>query len=198
VTALPDAASGGRGPAALNLAAFAVAPRFAGATFESYRPDPAHPSQSAARERLRAAIAELEGVERGRGLLARLRRRPAAPGWCGLYLDGGFGVGKTHLLAAAYHACGDDVARAYLSFQDLTYVVGELGMARVLDLFGRARLICLDEFGLDDPGNTMLATSFVRGVLERGARVIVTSNTLPNELGQGRFSADEFAREIGQ
>jgi cell division protein ZapE len=43
----------------------------------------------------------------------------------------------------------------------------------------------------------MLATSFVRGVIERGSRLIVTSNTLPGELGRGRFSAEEFQREIG-
>ena len=43
-----------------------------------------------------------------------------------LYLDGGFGVGKTHLLAAAYHAA--DVPRAYLSFQEMTYAVGAHGM----------------------------------------------------------------------
>ena len=177
---------------ALSLDDFAVPPRFAAATFARYRPDPDYPSQAAALERLRAASAELEPPG---GLLARFRR-PARPRWQGLYLDGGFGVGKTHLLAAAYHASHG--LKAYLSFQDLSYTVGALGVPRALDLFGAARLICLDEFELDDPGNTMLATSFVRGVLERGARMIVTSNTLPSELGQGRFSAGDFAREIGQ
>jgi cell division protein ZapE len=178
----------------LRLADFAVPPRFEAATFASYRPDPQHPSQQAAVSRLRAAVAE-PPTPAG-GLLARWRRRPAAPAWRGLYLDGGFGVGKTHLLAAAYHAFAG--SKAYLSFQDLTYVVGALGMARALELFGQARLLCLDEFELDDPGNTMLATSFVRGMLDRGARLIVTSNTLPTELGHGRFSADAFQREIGQ
>jgi cell division protein ZapE len=186
------------GESPLSLAAFAVPPRFSGATFVSYRPDPAHPSQAAAREQLRSAVATLDAAARHGGLLGRLRRRGSQLDWRGLYLDGSFGVGKTHLLAAAYHAAGAGVPRAYLSFQDLTYVVGERGMARVLELFARARLICLDEFELDDPGNTMLAASFVRGVLERDARVIVTSNTLPDELGQGRFNADEFQREIGQ
>jgi cell division protein ZapE len=100
-------------------------------------------------------------------------------------------------LASAWHAV-PDVSRAYLSFQELTYVVGALGMAGALDLFGSADLICLDEFELDDPGNTMLATSFVRGALDRGAHIIATSNTLPSDLGRGRFNADEFKREIGQ
>lgn len=179
----------------VDLADFQVAPRFHDATFASYRPDPEYPSQQAAVERLRQAIAELNGVNERRGLFARLRRNGDEPAWQGLYLDGRFGVGKTHLLAAAYHEA--EVERAYLSFQELTYAVGALGMAGALDLFSQARLICLDEFELDDPGNTMLATSFVRGVIERGSRLIVTSNTLPGELGRGRFSAEEFQREIG-
>ena len=191
-----DAPTGGRQPVTLTLTSFSVPPRFATATFESYRPDPAFPSQAAARARLQEAVASsTDGPWRAR-LPRFARRNGAGDGRRGLYLDGSFGVGKTHLLAAAFHAFGGE-ARAYLTFQDLTYVVGALGMARVVELFGRARLVCLDEFELDDPGNTMLATSFMRGVLERGARVIVTSNTLPAELGQGRFSADEFQREIG-
>ena len=180
---------------AVSLAEFQVAPRFHDATFDSYRPDPEFPSQQAAVVRLQDAIAELNGAGERRGLLARLRRNGDEVAWHGLYLDGRFGVGKTHLLAAAYHAAS--VPRAYLSFQELTYAVGALGMAAALDLFSQARLICLDEFELDDPGNTMLATSFVRGVIERGSRLIVTSNTLPGELGRGRFSAEEFQREIG-
>lgn len=180
---------------AVSLADFQVAPRFHDATFESYRPDPDYPSQLAAVERLQDAIAELNDASEPRGLLARLRRNGTDISWDGLYLDGRFGVGKTHLLAAAWRAAS--VPRAYLSFQELTYAVGALGMAGALDLFGEARLICLDEFELDDPGNTMLATSFVRGVIERGSRLIVTSNTLPGELGRGRFSAEEFQREIG-
>lgn len=179
----------------VSLVDFRVAPRFYQATFDSYQPDPEYPSQRAAVERLQQAIAELNGFGERRGLLARWRRNGADVPWTGLYLDGRFGVGKTHLLAAACHSAV--VPRAYLSFQELTYAVGGLGMAGALDLFSQARLVCLDEFELDDPGNTMLATSFVRGVIERGTRLIVTSNTLPGELGRGRFSAEEFQREIG-
>jgi cell division protein ZapE len=178
----------------LTLAAFAAPPRFADATFASFRPDPDHPSQAAALQRLRVAVSA--PPHPAGGWLSRWRRTAPAANQPSLYLDGGFGVGKTHLLAAAWHAF--EGPRAYLSFPDLTYVVGALGMRPALDLFGQARLICLDEFELDDPGNTMLATSFVAGALQRGARLVVTSNTLPAELGQGRFSATAFQREIGQ
>lgn len=180
--------------ARFDLGTFAVPPRFDTATFSSYQPDAEFPSQANALQRVRDAVEELNGAGDRRGLLGRLRRVSEAS-WQALYLDGRFGVGKTHLLAAAYHAA--EVPKAYLSFQELTYAVGALSMQPALDLFGQAKLICLDEFELDDPGNTMLATSFVRGILEHGARLIVTSNTLPGELGRGRFSAEEFQREIG-
>ncbi|HUG17221.1 MAG TPA: cell division protein ZapE [Thermomicrobiales bacterium] len=177
------------------LDTFTVPPRFAGATFGSYQPDARFPSQAAAVERLQEAVRALNGSNGQRSVLGRLRRSASEPDWQALYLDGRFGVGKTHLLAAAFHAAA--VSKAYLSFQELTYATGMFGMPRALDLFAQARIVCLDEFELDDPGNTMLATSFVRGVIERGSRLIVTSNTLPGELGRGRFSAEEFGREIG-
>lgn len=178
-----------------SLVDFTVPPRFDDATFASYRPDPDFPSQQQARDRLQDAVASL-GNGAKRGLFGRLFGGAQETGWTGLYLDGRFGVGKTHLLAASFHTA--DVAKAYLSFSELTYAVGALGMPQAVDLFAQARLICLDEFELDDPGNTMLATSFVRQVVGRGSRLIVTSNTLPGELGRGRFSADDFSREIGE
>ncbi|MCO5177532.1 MAG: cell division protein ZapE [Thermomicrobiales bacterium] len=178
-----------------SLRSFVVPPRFDAATFDTYQPDPAYPSQARARDRLVDAVAELSNGTARRGLINRFRRSSSGPSWHALYLDGRFGVGKTHLLAAANHAT--DVPKAYLSFADLTYAVGAMGMTAAVELLGQAQLICLDEFELDDPGNTMLSTSFVRAVLDRGSRLIVTSNTLPGELGKGRFSADEFQREIG-
>src|SRR5829696_1867438 len=71
-----------------------VPPRhFARESFDTYRPDPDHPSQRAALTRLRAVGHRIHRPARG-GLF---RRRPAG-GPPAVYLDGGFGVGKTHLL----------------------------------------------------------------------------------------------------
>src|SRR5262249_34164589 len=116
----------------------------------------------------------------------------------GLYLDGGFGVGKTHLLAAAYHAAPDP--RAYLSFAELSYTITSLGMAASLTVFRRHGLLCVDEFELDDVANTRLAATFLRGLRAagHGPRLITTSNTLPTDLGAGRFAAEDFRREIGE
>ena len=75
----------------------------------------------------------------------------------GVYLDGGFGVGKTHLLAAVYHAM--PARRKYFgSFIEYTALVGALGYKNTVELFRGSDLLCIDEFELDDPGDTMVMT----------------------------------------
>src|SRR4051812_24581941 len=178
---------------------FVPTPRFAHVSFDSYRPDPREPTQAAAVARVRAFVAELaDGTAAGCGLLARFRRRKAAAGLRELYLDGGFGVGKTHLLAAAYHAAPPP--KAYLSFAELSYTITSLGMVTCLETLRAHRLLCIDEFELDDVANTRLAATFLRGLRESGreVRVITTSNTLPTDLGLGRFAAEQFRGEIGE
>jgi cell division protein ZapE len=161
-------------------------PRFGTVRFEDYRP--AHPSQAAALEATRrfAAPPPTRRWPWGRG---------AATGPAGLYLDGGFGVGKTHLLAAVWHAA-DEPRKVYLSFAELVAAIGTLGMPAAVQALGQERLYCIDEFELDDPGNTLIVKSFLAFVFGRGARVLTTSNTAPNAQGEGRFDAASFRREI--
>jgi cell division protein ZapE len=177
---------------------FVPTPRFAHASFASYRPDPREPSQAAGRTRVEQFVANATQERRGRGFLARLRGAQRDTPLQGLYLDGGFGVGKTHLLAAAYHAA--PAPKSYLSFAELAYTIFNLGLAACLTAFRAQRLLCLDEFELDDVANTRLAASFLRGLRETGTglRIVTTSNTLPTDLGAGRFAADDFRREIGE
>ena len=79
-------------------------PTFADVSFESYQPDPAEPSQSAAVQScLRFCD---DAVARRVGRKKLFGKREALPG-VGLYLDGGFGVGKTHLLASSYYRISD-------------------------------------------------------------------------------------------
>src|SRR5215207_9586168 len=74
--------------------------RFARVSFDSYEPDPRYPSQQRALDRLRWFAKALEPPSNP--IQRVLGRRPKVPK--GIYLDGGYGVGKTHLLAATYHA----------------------------------------------------------------------------------------------
>lgn len=181
-----------------ELVATLVPPRqFGGATFESYRPDPDHPSQAEARDVLRAFAEPGPPVARG-GLFGfgrkRAELRPNAPTKPGVYLDGGFGVGKTHLLAATWHATS---GRKYFgTFIEYTALVGALGYNGALGVLQGAKLICIDEFELDDPGDTMLMTRLIGDLTATGSRFVATSNTPPNALGEGRFAAADFMREI--
>ena len=180
-----------------SLPPFEPPPRFGKTRFEDYRPQ--HPSQEEACETARAFIRTIETAGKGAKTAASGFRWP----WQrslegrGLYLDGGFGVGKTHLLASAYHACGlGEEAKAYLSFQELVYVIGQRGMAGARASLEGYRLFCIDEFELDDPGNTLIVKTFLKGVFAGGSAVVTTSNTPPEAQGQGRFNADDFKREI--
>lgn len=168
--------------------------RFQNVRFETYRPNPEYPSQAAARDKLQEFLSRLHQAPSG-GF--RLFRR-AKPEGKGLYLDGGFGVGKTHLLASAYYAAQDlEVGQvALMSFQDLMYLIGALGMTRAVDTFRGYALLLIDEFELDDPGNTHMANTFLGQLMPAGTSVVATSNTEPGALGQGRFNADDFKRQI--
>jgi len=177
------------------LASFVPPPRFTNKHFADYRPDVRHPSQAAARERLEALAATLER-EAHPGLGARMRRWLARPTGGGVYLDGGFGVGKTHLLASLWNAA--PAPKSYLAFDELVYTIGLLGVGGTREVFRGQRLVCVDEWELDDPGNLKLALAFLRGALEDGVWVVVTSNTVPDELGRGRFSQKDFATEIAE
>src|SRR5699024_2179903 len=58
------------------------------------------------------------------------------------------------------------------------------------------KLVCVDEFELDDPGDTVLMSRLMRELTDAGVKIIATSNTLPGSLGEGRFAAQDFLREI--
>lgn len=201
-------------------------PQFAQASFENYRPNPEYPSQAFAVEVLRAFSAgrpapSFEAFEAGaedatatpategkRGFLGslfgsrggagkrsssggRAGTQPAKPG---VYLDGGFGVGKTHLLAALWNQAS---GRKYFgTFIEYTALVGALGYRRAVEMLQGAALLCIDEFELDDPGDTMVMTRLLGELVDHGTKIAATSNTPPNALGEGRFAAADFLREI--
>ena len=173
-----------------------VAPRrFAEVSFDTFVPDPAHPSQAAA---LSAVVAFGQLLEQPTGARRGWRRRAPAPPERrpGVYLDGGFGVGKTHLLASLWRAAPG--AKAFATFVELTNVVGALGFPDAVQELSKLRLLCIDEFELDDPGDTVLVSTLLSRLVDAGVRLAATSNTLPDRLGQGRFAADDFLREIQQ
>jgi len=164
-----------------------VPPReFTKARFDNYLPNPEFPSQSFALSAARAFVRP--------GVIKSLFTKSKAPNFLGIYLDGGFGVGKTHLLAAIWHEFSGK--KAFGSFLAYTSLIGLLGFAEALKHFSKYQLICIDEFELDDPGDTMLMSRLLSELGSLGIRFAATSNTPPNALGEGRFAARDFAREI--
>jgi cell division protein ZapE len=148
-------------------------------SFSSYIPDSNYSSQS---EAARKAEAFAQGI--GKKSQAGL----------GIYLDGGFGVGKTHLLASVFHASkGKKIFGSFIAF---TSIIGYLGFAEAVKVFSKYELLCIDEFELDDPGDTMIMSRFLKELASKGVRFAATSNTPPAALGTGRFAADSFQREI--
>jgi cell division protein ZapE len=166
-------------------------PAFADVSFDTYIPDPGEPSQAVAvQSSMRFCD---QAVERRAGKKKLFGRREVLPG-VGLYLDGGFGVGKTHLLASSYYRVPEP--KAFATFGELTQLASVFGFAECIELLADYVVVCIDEFELDDPGNTTLISRLLSQLVERGVSVAATSNTLPEQLGEGRFAAQDFLREI--
>lgn len=172
-----------------QLLSHLVPPReFQKARFENYLPDQRFQSQADAVAAGRAFL----GIKSSLGLKGLFAKREEQK--AGIYLDGGFGVGKTHLLASIWHAAHG--RKAFGSFLAYTGLIGVLGFANAVTEFSKYDLICIDEFELDDPGDTMMMSRLLTELDAKGVRFATTSNTPPNALGQGRFAASDFAREI--
>ena len=167
--------------------------QFETASLDNYQPDPAHPSQAEALEKARAFVsggkpAPKNGWKFGGNKTQQSAEKP------GIYLDGGFGVGKTHLLAAMWHRIP---GRTYYgTFIEFTALVGALGYRGAVDHLKGASLLAIDEFELDDPGDTMVMSRLLGELVASGTRLAATSNTPPAALGEGRFAAEDFLREI--
>lgn len=164
-----------------------VPPReFEKARFENYIPHAEYESQAIAHKKS-ADFASGKGEKRKFG-------KSTAAVSSGIYLDGGFGVGKTHILAAIWHAFkGKKVFGSFIAF---TGLIGALGFAEAVKALSKYQLVCIDEFELDDPGDTMMMSRLLNELEKQGVRFAATSNTPPNALGEGRFAASDFAREI--
>ncbi|MFI6409051.1 cell division protein ZapE [Streptomyces sp. NPDC050548] len=189
-------------PADRLVAEMVPPPRFDSVRFATYIPDPNQPSQTEAVGVLETFAAGLGGAHAAtmkRGFLGfgRGRAPKTSAGPRGVYLDGGYGVGKTHLLASLWHATPAEPAlKAFGTFVELTNLVGALGFQKTVQTLSGHRLLCIDEFELDDPGDTVLVSTLLGKLVDAGVALAATSNTLPGKLGEGRFASVDFLREI--
>ncbi|MGI5429349.1 cell division protein ZapE [Streptomyces sp. CA-179760] len=188
-------------PADRLVAEMVPPPRFDSVRFSTYIPDPNQPSQTEAVQVLESFAAGLgqgpggSGKRRLFGFGKAPKKAPAGPR--GVYLDGGYGVGKTHLLASLWHATpAEPELKAFGTFVELTNLVGALGFQKTVQTLSGHRLLCIDEFELDDPGDTVLVSTLLGKLVDAGVALAATSNTLPGKLGEGRFASADFLREI--
>ena len=137
------------------------------------------------------AFAAAQRPARG-GLFSQESAAGAKPG---IYLDGGFGVGKTHLLAALWHAAP---GRKYFG-TFIEYTARWSGRSAtettVKLLTGAALSASTSSSSMTraTPGDDPLARP---NSWRRARGMAATSNTPPNALGEGRFAAQDFLREI--
>lgn len=175
------------------LKGFVPSPRFGEVSFASYRPDPSQPSQAQAVKTLQEFGASVN-VKPATGLKKLFGGRTKSASRAGIYLDGGFGVGKTHLLSSLWHMV--EGPKAIGTFVEYTNLVGALSFRKTVEALSGYKLVCIDEFELDDPGDTVLMSRLMRELADAGVKLAATSNTLPGSLGDGRFAAVDFKREI--
>ncbi|MFB6280130.1 MAG: cell division protein ZapE [Salinibacter sp.] len=169
----------------------ALPDRFRDATFDRY--EPATPSQA---EALRTARRLVEScrqdpswLEWGTRLLgAGDESRPN-----GLYLVGPAGTGKTHLLAAMYHALTPDVSCAFLHSSTL-FRQTEPPEAFAHRLADQHAVCCLDEVEIDDPANEMRLVQVMKTLAERDVLLAATSNVEPEQYLSNQLNGTRFER----
>ena len=166
-------------------------PKFKDCTFDNYHDDAAYPSQAALKELLRS-ISNKEKKAKKRSFFSKKQKHEKIAK--NIYIDGTYGIGKTHLLSACFHNFKG--SKAFMSFLELTYFMNYSGLEKTIEYFKPIDLLLIDEFDLDDPATTRMAARFIDSINE-GTTIITTSNRLPKELGGGKFDTTQFARELG-
>jgi cell division protein ZapE len=116
----------------------------------------------------------------------------------GAYLVGAVGRGKTMLMdlffetveidakvRAHFHEFMDDVHAAITAFRQSSRGRGgnaDPVAAAVEAVLGDTRLLCLDEFQVQDITNAMLLGRLFGKLFDRGVTIVATSNTPPDDL----------------
>ncbi|MFZ0254107.1 MAG: cell division protein ZapE [Gammaproteobacteria bacterium] len=134
----------------------------------------------------------------------RLRAQPGAP-ITGLYLWGGVGRGKTHLVNG-FHECLPLEKKLRVHFHRfMQQIHAELKTLRHTPdplkvvaerLVRRARIICLDEFHVSDVADAMLLGRLLAALFERGVTLVATSNIAPDDLYRGGLQRERFLPAI--
>jgi cell division protein ZapE len=144
------------------------------------------------------------------GLRARLARAwfgadNGIGGARGIYLWGGVGRGKTHLLDLFYESLPFAererthfhrfMRTVHRELRDLDRSGAPLERLAAL-LANRARVICLDEFFVADIGDAMILAGLLQGLFAQHVTLVATSNLPPHELYRDGLQRQRFLPAI--
>ncbi|MGE4317852.1 MAG: cell division protein ZapE [Deferribacterales bacterium] len=179
-------------------------PKFSGCTFDNYIPDERYQSQAQIKQLLQDTLMKMKmfhtaPAKQSKSLFSFMKK--SAPKQDSgkprnIYIDGSYGIGKTHLLSSCYNICQKG-NKAFMSFGEMNYFFHYLGVEKCIEHFSALSLLLIDEFELDDPAMTHIMAKFFREINEN-TLIITTSNTLPTELGKLRFQTDNFTKQLGE
>lgn len=168
---------------------FMLPARFETVSFDSFQITSSNRVQQHTVDQLRSVVAEA-----GRTLRFWQKRDESVPR--GVYMMGPPGIGKTHLLAAAFHEAPEP--KLFATFDEFLAAAGTLGMDGLSAFLSRHKVVCIDEIDLDDPANIMLLNSILRVMLEADPYIIATANARPGGMAGGKYYDDPFTRELGE
>jgi cell division protein ZapE len=178
-----------------------------GVAAHRWNADPAQLAVVPEFDRMHAALC-VQANGNGSSLFGRLKsllggeERQAVPG---LYLWGSVGRGKTFLmdLFAASLPHGVALRRHFHRFMgEVHEQLRELGERQdplvdvAANIAQRCRVLCLDEFLVNDIGDAMILANLLEALFARGVTLVTTSNTAPGNLYQDGLQRARFLPAI--
>lgn len=179
-----------------------------GVAAHRWQSDPAQLAVLPEFDRMHAAFCAAQPAGNGNGLFGRLKsllgnETPATVP--GLYLWGSVGRGKTFLmdLFAASLPHGVALRRHFHRFMgEVHEQLRELGERQdplvevAARLAARCRVLCLDEFLVNDIGDAMILANLFESLFARGVSLVTTSNTAPSNLYKDGLQRARFLPAI--